>query len=152
MKTEKTKKVLIALDYDATSKKVADEGYSLAQSMNAETILLHVISELPVYYSDSNYNHEFKVDMLGDLHKTTQAFLDKTKKHLADEDIQTVLVDGEIADSILKTAKDLDVSIIVMGSHSRNWLESIILGSQAEDVLKNSLKPVLIVPVKKKED
>ena len=152
MKTEKTKKVLIALDYDATSKKVADEGYSLAQSMNAETILLHVISELPVYYSDSNYNHEFKVDMLGDLHKTTQAFLDKTKKHLADENIQTVLVDGEIADSILKTAKDLDVSIIVMGSHSRNWLESIILGSQAEDVLKNSLKPVLIVPVKKKED
>ena len=152
MKTEKTKKVLIALDYDATSKKVADEGYSLAQSMNAETILLHIISELPVYYSDSNYNHEFKVDMLGDLHKTTQAFLDKTKKHLADEDIQTVLVDGEIADSILKTAKDLDVSIIVMGSHSRNWLESIILGSQAEDVLKNSLKPVLIVPVKKKED
>jgi len=152
MKTEKTKKVLIALDYDATSKKVADEGYSLAQSMNAETILLHIISELPVYYSDSNYNHEFKVDMLGDLHKTTQAFLDKTKKHLGDEDIQTVLVDGEIADSILKTAKDLDVSIIVMGSHSRNWLESIILGSQAEDVLKNSLKPVLIVPVKKKED
>jgi len=152
MKTEKTKKVLIALDYDATSKKVADEGYSLAQSMNAETILLHIISELPVYYSDSNYNHEFKVDMLGDLHKTTQAFLDKTKKHLGDEAIQTVLVDGEIADSILKTAKDLDVSIIVMGSHSRNWLESIILGSQAEDVLKNSLKPVLIVPVKKKED
>ena len=152
MKTEKTKKVLIALDYDATSKKVAVEGYSLAQSMNAETILLHVISELPVYYSDSNYNHEFKVDMLGDLNKTTQAFLDKVKKHLGDEDVQTVLIEGEIADSILKTAKDMDVNIIVMGSHSRKWLESIILGSQAEDVLTNSPIPVLIVPVKKKEN
>jgi len=152
MKIDKIKKVLIALDYDATSKKVAEAGYSLAKSMNAETILLHVISELPVYYSDSNYNHEFKVDMLGDLNKTTQAFLDKVKKHLGDEDIQTVLMDGEIADSILKLAKEMDVNIIVMGSHSRKWLESIILGSQAEDVLTNSPIPVLIVPVKKKEN
>jgi nucleotide-binding universal stress UspA family protein len=152
MKTDEMKKVLIALDYDATSKKVAEEGYSLAQSMNAEPILLHVISELPVYYSDSNYNHEFKVDMLGDLNKTSQAFLDKVKKHLGNDDIQTVLIEGEVADSILKTAKKMDVDIIVMGSHSRKWLESIILGSQAEDILTNSPIPVLIVPVKKKED
>jgi len=152
MITNKIKKVLIALDYDITSKKVAEEGYSLAQSMNAETILLHVISELPVYYSESNYNHEYKVDMLDDLNKTTQVFLDKTKKHLNDDAVVTVLKEGEIADTILKTAKEMNVDIIVMGSHSRKWLESIILGSQAEDVLTNSHIPVLIVPIKKKTD
>ena len=152
MITNKIKKVLIALDYDIISKKVAEEGYSLAQSMNAETILLHVISELPVYYSESNYNHEYKVDMLDDLNKTTQVFLDKTKKHLNDDAVVTVLKEGEIADTILKTAKEMNVDIIVMGSHSRKWLESIILGSQAEDVLTNSHIPVLIVPIKKKTD
>jgi len=152
MKTNKIKKVLIAMDYDVTSKKVADEGYSLAQSMNGETILLHVISELPVYYSESNYTHEYKVDLLGDLKKTSQAFLDRAKKHLGDDAVQTVLKEGEIAETILKTAKELDVDIIVMGSHSRKWLESILLGSQAEDVLQNSKIPVLIVPIKKKED
>ena len=152
MKTDKIKKVLIAMDYDVTSKKVADEGYSLAQSMNAETILLHVISELPVYYSESNYTHEYRVDLLGDLNKTTQAFLDKAKKHLGDEAVQTVLKEGEIADTILKTAKEMNVDIIVMGSHSRKWLESILLGSQAEDVLENTRIPVLIVPIKKKVD
>jgi len=152
METKKIKKVLIAMDYDVTSKKVAEAGYSLAQSMNAETILLHVISELPVYYSESNYTHEFKADMLGDLNKTTQIFLDKAKKHLGDDDVQTVLKEGEIADTILKTVKEMGVDIIVMGSHSRKWLESIILGSQSEDVLTNSPIPVLIVPIKKKED
>ena len=151
MKTNEMKKVLIALDYDATSKKVAEAGYSLAQSMNAETILLHVISELPVYYSESNYTHEYKVDLLGDLKVTTQAFLDKAKKQLGDEAVQTVLKEGEIADTILKTAKEMGVDIIVVGSHSRKWLENII-GSQAEDVLTNSPIPVLIVPIKKKED
>jgi len=152
METKKIKKVLIAMDYDTTSKKVAEEGYSLAKSMNAEAILLHVISELPVYYSESNYTHEFKVDMMDDLTKTTQAFLDKAKKHLGDEAVVTVLKEGEIADTILKTAKEMGVDIIVMGSHSRKWLETIILGSQAEDVLTNSRIPVLVVPIKKKED
>jgi len=152
MKEDKIKKVLIALDYDVTSKKVAEEGYSLAHSMGAEAILLHVISELPVYYSESNYTHEYKVDLLGDLNKTTQAFLDKIKKHLGDDAVQTVLKDGEIADTILKTAKEMNADIIVVGSHSRKWLETIILGSQAEDVITNSPIPVLIVPIKKKED
>jgi nucleotide-binding universal stress UspA family protein len=151
MKKDKITKVLIALDYDVTSKKVAGEGYLLAKSMGAETILLHVISELPVYYSESNYTHEYKVDLLGDLKVTTQAFLDKSKKQLGDEAVQTVLKEGEIADTILKTAKEMDVDIIVVGSHSRKWLENII-GSQAEDVLTNSPIPVLIVPIKKKED
>jgi len=151
MKKDKINKVLIALDYDVTSKKVAEEGYLLAHSMDAETILLHVISELPVYYSESNYTHEYKVDLLGDLKITTQAFLDKAKKHLGDEAIQTVLKEGETSDTILKTAKEMDVDIIVVGSHSRKWLENII-GSQADDVLTNSPIPVLIVPIKKKED
>ena len=39
------KKVLIALDYDKTSKKVAAAGYTMAKAMNAEVILLHVISD-----------------------------------------------------------------------------------------------------------
>ena len=151
MKKDKFKKVLIALDYDVTSKKVAEEGYLLAKSMGAETILLHVISELPVFYSESNYSHEYKVDLLGDLNLTTQAFLDKAKKHLGDEAVQTVLKEGETADTILKTAKEMDVDIIVVGSHSRKWLDNII-GSQAEEVLTNSPIPVLIVPIKKKED
>jgi len=38
------------MDYDETSQKVAEVGFSMAKAMNAETVLLHVISEQPVYY------------------------------------------------------------------------------------------------------
>jgi len=151
MKAKEIKKVLIALDYDASSQKVAEEGYALAQALHAETILLHVVSELPVYYSAYTYVHEFRVDMLADLKTATQKFLDKAKAHLGDDSIQTMLVDGEIADSILKSAKDLNVGVIVMGSHSRKWLEDIILGSEAEDVLKKTTIPMYIIPTKKKD-
>ncbi len=149
MKTLKIKKVLIAMDYDQTSQKVAETGHMLAQSMNAETILLHVISEQPVYYSSYAFMHELRVDIMGDLKKSTQEFLDKSKKHLDDETIQTVLESGEIAETILEKAKELKADVIVMGSHSRKWLESIILGSEVEKVLNNTTIPLFIVPTKK---
>jgi nucleotide-binding universal stress UspA family protein len=152
MKTIKIQKVLIAMDYDETSQKVAEVGFSMAKAMNAETILLHVISELPVYYSTYTYMRELRVDILDDLKKSTQEFLDKTKKYLGDESITTILKKGIVADTILETAKELKVDVIVMGSHSRKWLENIILGSEAEDVLKKTTIPLFIVPTKKQAE
>ena len=151
MKTDKIKTVMIALDYDETSQKVAETGFSLAKEMNSETVLLHVISESPVYYSSYMYMRELKVDIFSDLKKSTQEFLDKTKKHLGDESIKTVLMEGFIADTILKTANELNADIIVMGSHSRKWLETIILGSAAKDVLNRTTIPLFIVPTRKQE-
>lgn len=151
MKTTKIKKVLIAMDYDETSQKVAEVGFSMANALNAETILLHVISEQPVYYSSYTYMRELQVDILGDLKKATQVFLDKAKKHLGDESIKTILKEGDIAEAILKTAKEFNVDIIIIGSHSRKWLENIIMGSQAEEVLKKTSVPLFIIPTKKRD-
>jgi len=142
---------MIALDYDETAQKVAETGFMLAKAMNAETILLHVISERPVYYSAYTYMRELQVDIIDDLRKSTQDFLDKTKKHLGGESIETVLIEGEIAHSILKAASELNVDIIVMGTHSRKWLENIILGSEAEAVLRKTTIPLYIVPTKKQD-
>jgi len=152
MKTTKIQKVLIAMDYDETSQKVAEVGFSMAKAMNAETILLHVISEQPVYYSTYTYMRELRVDIIGDLKISTQKFLDKTKKYLGDDSIKTILKEGEIAETILNTAKELKADVIVMGSHSRKWLENIILGSEAEDVLKKTTIPLFIIPTRKQAE
>jgi len=150
MKTSEIKKVLIAMDYDETSQKVAEAGFSMAKAMNAETILLHVISEQPVYYSAYTYIIEYQVDFDKDLKKTTQKFLDKAKDRLGDKSIKTVLKEGNIAENILKTAKELNIDVIVMGSHSRKWLDDIIMGSAAKDVLMKTNIPLFIIPTKKR--
>ena len=149
MKISEIKKVLIALDYDETSQKVAEQGFALAKAMNAVVILLHVIYEQPIYYSSYAYMRELGVDYTENLEESTQRFLAKTKKHLGDDSIQIVVKFGEIAATILFTSKDLNSDIIVVGSHSRRWLESIILGSQAEDVLNKTTIPLYIIPTKK---
>jgi len=156
------KKVLIALDYDPSSVKVAEKGYSLAKSMGAEVILMHVISD-PVYYSTTEYSPimgfnnsmdmgAFQFDTIVGLKKAAQHFLDKTKHNLADESIQTILEDGETADSIIAAAKKLKADIIVMGTHSRKWLENILMGSVAESVLEHSTIPLFIIPTKKEAE
>jgi len=151
MKTTQVKRVLIALDYDETAEKVALQGFAMAKAMNAEVILLHVISEQPAYYSAYTYTREWQVDIIGDLRIAIQKFLDKAKKQLGDESIRTEIEFGDIAYVILGTAKDLNADIIVMGSHSRKWLENIILGSQAADVLKKTAIPLYIIPTKRQD-
>ena len=153
MKTTKIKKVLIAIDYAETAQTVAEKGFSMAKAMNAETILLHVISEHPVYYSGYSYMREFQVEVSTDLRKSTQEFLDKLKKHLGDVAIKTVLKDSvDIPGTILNTAKSLDVDLVVMGTHSRKWLENIIMGSEVEEVLRKTTIPLYIIPTKKHKE
>jgi nucleotide-binding universal stress UspA family protein len=48
-------------------------------------------------------------------------------------------------EGILETAKSIGADLIVMGSHSRNPLSRLILGSQASKVVSLSEVPVLIV-------
>ncbi len=156
------KKVLIALDYDPSSIKVAEKGYSLAKKMGAEVVLMHVLSE-PVYYSSVEYSPilgfndymnmgTFQTETIQGLKKAAQHFLDRTKYHLGDENIHTLLKEGETADSILESAKNMDADIIVLGTHSRKWLENILIGSVAESVLKHSTLPLFIVPIKNQDD
>jgi nucleotide-binding universal stress UspA family protein len=152
------KKVLIALDYDPTAQQVAEQGYSLANAMGAEILLLHVVND-PTYYAMTNfspimgYGGFMDIDKfqptLENLKTASLHYLEKAKHHLGDEAIQTIVKDGEIADTILKTAKELHVGIIVLGSHSRKWLEDIVIGSVAKDVLNHSHIPLYIIPTKK---
>jgi len=159
MKATKISKVLIALDYDPTAEKVAELGCSLAKSIDAEVFLLHVIVD-DSYYSSleyvpvigpvgfSNIGMNYIKDS-NELKNATQHFLDKTKEHLGDKKIKTIVKEGDFADSIIKTATELHVDVIVMGSHSRRWLEKIILGSVTEKVLSQTKIPLYIIPTKK---
>ena len=161
METKKIKKVLIALDYDPTAQKVAEVGYTLAKTIGAEVILIHVISN-QMYYAFTGH-----VTIMGfagekatgkcntktntEANKTAQHFLDSTKKHLGDDTIQTVLKEGDFAKSILDVAKETHTDIIIIGSHSKKWLENIVMGSVTQEVLNNTTIPLFVIPTKKQD-
>jgi nucleotide-binding universal stress UspA family protein len=153
------KKILIALDYDPTAQKVAETGHALGKAMRAEVVLMHVLANA-MHYSTMQYpvmgfggymnidpNQLDRVDK--QLKQSSQDFLNQTKNHLFDKTIQTLVTEGDAAESIIEMAKATSADIIVMGSHSRKWLEQIVMGSVAEKVLRHTTLPMFIVPTKK---
>jgi len=161
METTKRKKVLIALDYNPTAQKVAEEGFLMAKSMNAKVVLLHVITD-PVFYSTPGYSPimgfngymdmgPIQLDSVDGLKNASLQYLDKSKQHLGDESIQTLVKEGDFAESILKAAKDLHADLIVMGSHSHKVSSRIIMGSVTKRVLQHCSIPLLIIPTKLKK-
>lgn len=156
MKTTKKKQVLIALDYDPTSKKVAEQGFALAKAMDAEVTLLHVMVNPAMYTSASASMGAWQIDTVDTmeaikiLETGSHNFLEKAKKHLGDTAIQIVQKEGDFAQMILQTADEIKADCIVMGSHSQKWLENILMGSVTEEVLRKSTVCMYIIPTKKR--
>jgi nucleotide-binding universal stress UspA family protein len=159
MDINKNIKVLIALDYDPTAQKVAEKGYSFANAMDAEVILLHVISD-PVYYASPDYSPvmgftgymdmgPMTPDSLKGLKTASRNYLLKIAQHLKDESIKVVIKEGDYAANILETAEAPHADAIVMGTHSRKWLEKILMGSVTEEVVSQSSIPLFIIPTRK---
>ena len=157
MKTNNVKKVLIALDYNPTAQKVAEDGYAMAKAMNAEVVLLHVVIDFGTYslvYPTMGVWQIETTDLIDTYENATKSarkFLDKAKHHLGDESIQTLLKEGDAAQLILNTASEMKVDCIVMGSHSQKWLENIIIGSVTQEVLRKTTIPLFIIPTKNRD-
>ena len=149
------KKILIALDYGLSAQKIAEQGYELAKSMNAKVTLLHVVAD-ETYYSSIDsapfmgfYGYDFfNMSDSDSLIDSSYKFMERIKSHLKDNDIEVIAQQGDFATIILETAKKHHSNIIVLGSHSKNWLERAVMGSVTESVLKNTKIPLFIVPVK----
>ncbi len=153
------KTVLIALDFNPTAQKVAEVGYSLAKTMNAQVKLLHVLVD-PFYYTSPDHFPligytgsviaPLQLKNIDETKVESEKYLEKIKVHLGDSSIETFIKEGDFAEMILSTAQDIKADLIVMGSHSKRWLEEILIGSVTEKVLRNSTIPLFIIPTQKK--
>ncbi len=161
MKTKQITKILIAVDYDPSAEKVAESGYSLAKSINAQVVLLFVISDKAFYTTAEAIPAAgvgaylgvipMQFENIESLRNGAKDLLDKIKHALGNESISTLIEEGDTATSILDAAKATNADLIVMGSHSRKWLENIVMGSVTQEVVRKTTLPVYIIPVRKPE-
>ena len=60
--------------------------------------------------------------------------------------VSTKIVEGEVsAKHVVEAAQEMGVDLIVMGSHGRKGFQKFLLGSFAQDVLRSSELPVLVI-------
>ena len=148
------KKVLITLDYNPNSEKVVKMGYEIAQLMQAEVCLFHVLADVRFYGMQyepfmgyEGYAFPIDYNIQNEYVKVAKDYLEKTKIHLKGENITTHLAEGETSRTILEYSEEWKADLIVMGTHSHGTLEKLFLGTVASSVLEKTKIPVYMVPV-----
>jgi nucleotide-binding universal stress UspA family protein len=152
------KKILIAIDYNPDSQKVAETGYTIAKALNASVLLVHVIAESSYYtmsYSPIMVYEGFMAEntlLLGEgIKNQANNFLKSTAKYLGDENLETAILEGNTTDAILEFAKQEHVDLMVLGSHIHSGLYKLFISATAASVLKHSTIPLLIIPTSEPE-
>lgn len=141
------KKVLIATDGSSVGDKAIEQGLEVAKKFGAKVLIIKVTemwSAIDVAGRDAlarieTYEKAASEAASEILAKAKQA-AEKAgvaceTKHVADR---------VPADGIVGTADADNCDLIVMGSHGRRGFNKLLLGSQAQNVLTHTKKPVLI--------
>jgi nucleotide-binding universal stress UspA family protein len=146
-------RILVAIDGSPTSQRALKSAIGLAKSQNGTLTILHVVNDMSavaqVGYS-SYVPAAYVDDMLDELRNTGRKVLGKAAALARASGVEPVerLVEskgGSIADAILAEAKKVRADVIVLGTHGRRGLQRMLMGSDAETVLREARVPVLLV-------
>jgi nucleotide-binding universal stress UspA family protein len=139
-------KILIAVDNSPYSFAAAKRGFDLAQQLDAKVALVFVANKARIIHNaDAGILPE---EAMVILRQEAESTLAKLSALYAAEDVVTFMPEDEPAEGIIKTAESWGADLIVMGTHGRTGLLHLLLGSVAEQVLRHSKIPTVVVPSK----
>jgi nucleotide-binding universal stress UspA family protein len=142
------KRILVPVDGSATSKSGIKEALKLARTPGARIRLLHIVDETPILTMPEA---GFTIDtVIEDLKRSGKAILAAAKKSCDAQGAkcETAIVENmgrRVADQITADAKRWRADLIVIGTHGRSGVQRLLMGSDAELVVRNTTIPVLLV-------
>ena len=152
----KLEHILVAVDGSPQSNLALTTASDLACALGINLELIHVIPDIPAVYSYTAYEYAPMIDFAKyqhDLEAESQAIiaaalalLDAHTPKVAEVRTSRVPADGtRLGDAIIKTAKEHNADLIVIGTHGRSGVDLLLLGSVAERVSHRSEVPVLMI-------
>lgn len=143
------RRILVPVDGSNASMIGLRQALALARDQNAQVRILNVVDEgvmVPVMMEPSAAVY---TDILGTLRDEGQKVLARARKEaekcgVKAEGVQVASRARPVSDIILAEARRCKADVIVMGTHGRRGLNRLLLGSDAERVLRASPIPVLL--------
>jgi nucleotide-binding universal stress UspA family protein len=138
-------RILVPTDFSEHVAHAFELAADVAQRYDAEVILLHSYNvpglTLPEGVVIGTAQALASLDALVErtLVESRQSFERRGVKK-----VRTKAVIGSPAQEIVREARELDVDLIIMGSHGRTGLSHALLGSVAQQVVRKAHCPVLV--------
>ncbi len=142
-------RILVPVDGSASSRQGLSEAIALAKLTGAHLHLVHVLDEPFVALGFDGV-----VSGAGDLFEVVReagqrVLADATDAvKLAGVPVDHQLLDsfdGRVCDLVIKAAQEWSADLIVIGTHGRRGVGRLLLGSDAEQILRLAPVPVLLV-------
>jgi nucleotide-binding universal stress UspA family protein len=142
------KRILVPVDGSATSTRGLREALRIARSEGARVWLLHVLDEFLAFSDPESARYSDLV--IASFKRGGERILAKAAalaraRAVKAQTLMPEIVGGPAAGEIVSQAKKLRADLIVIGTHGRRGLKRLALGSDAEQVVRNSPVPVLLV-------
>jgi universal stress protein A len=135
------KRILMPTDFSETSEEALKYAVSLAQAFSASVHLLHVVREV-----DDPTEWPSPRALLEEQQARARADLSRVVERQPREiSMETIVRVGSPFVEIVRSAKELGVDVIVMGTHGRGPVAHMLLGSVADKVGRTAPCPVLTV-------
>ena len=142
-------RILVPIDGSATSDKGLDEAIALARLTGARLCLIHVLDNLSfatgyetcAVYTDS---------VLPFARQAGEKILQEGSARAAacGVQVETRLIDDllpRMSELVVEQAKAWQADLIVIGTHGRRGAARVLLGSDAEQIMRMAPVPVLLV-------
>jgi len=141
------RKILVPIDGSETALLGLNEAIRLAKNQGARIRLVHVSNELivvlPEAYLDSGRATNASRDSANAILDSGEALV-LTAGVAVDKTLLEAM-GNQAGDLIVQQAKDWEADLIVCGTHGRRGIRRIVLGSDAEYIVRHTPVPILLV-------
>ena len=141
--------ILVPVDGSSTSDRGLEEAVKLAKLTGARIRLIHVVNQA-VYSTGMEGMTAMTADLVPLLRERGEQILEKCKTRVeaSGVPVDTALFDdfaGRVCDLVVAEALKWQANLIVLGTHGRRGVGRILMGSNAEQILRLAPTPVLLV-------
>lgn len=136
----------ILLAYDGTPQAAAAADWINEHFPDAEVTVLTVLDPMEGFLDTFGYGSQQYDIWREEAKQQAEDLLADARSHLDEEAaVETVSRTGQVPQTIVEYAQEHEVDHIVVGSHGRQGVSRILLGSVAEEVVRRSPTPVSVI-------
>lgn len=150
------KHILVAFDGSEPSKHALDHGVAVADKLQAKITILSVVPRvmMPVF-PDEGFGaapitaaqdlSEYQDKMKGIYSKSLEDAKYDVKRAFPNIEVYSILMEGRPSSTIVESAEEQEVDLIVIGSRGIGGITGWILGGTSRKVVESCTKPILVV-------